>query len=222
MSIKEFKEKGYTVVKNAISKDLADFVTQYTLFDEIKNFDADTIMVPGAHAKYADPAIETLLVTLQPLVEKHTGKKIEPTYSFFRVYRPGNELFPHTDRPSCEFSVTLSLGYDYKEARYKWPIFIKGTPIVLEPGDMVCYKGVELEHWREKFAAPEESWHSQAFLHYVDMEGPYAYCKYDGRESLGLPLSSSSLYSPMTPNQVNTLKPSSADAVKPSYIEYTR
>jgi hypothetical protein len=184
-NIKEFKEKGYTLVKNAVDRDLVDFITQYALFDEMQNFNPDTTQVVGAHAKYADPVMETLLLKLHKIIEKNTGLKVSPTYSFYRVYRPGDELVPHKDRPSCEISITVSLGYDYQNSEYKWPIFIDGTGCVLEPGDLVCYRGVDLEHWREKFTAPEGSWHVQAFLHYVDADGPYSEYIYDKRPSIG-------------------------------------
>jgi hypothetical protein len=181
----EFKKKGYTLVKNAVDKELVDFITQYALFDEMQDFTPDATQVVGAHAKYADPVMETLLLKMHTVIEKSTGLKVHPTYSFYRVYRPGDELVPHKDRPSCEISITVSLGYDYQNSEYKWPIFVDGTGCVLEPGDLVCYRGVDLEHWREKFIAPEGSWHVQAFLHYVDVDGPYAEHKFDKRESIG-------------------------------------
>ena len=130
--------------------------------------------------------METLLLNLQPLIEKETGISVYPTYSFYRVYRPGDELVIHKDRPSCEISITISLGYDYSGADYSWPIFVDGKPCVLEPGDLVCYRGVDLDHWREKFIAPDNSWHVQAFLHYVDINGPYSEYKFDKRESIGI------------------------------------
>jgi hypothetical protein len=184
-NVEEFKKKGYVLVKNALSKELVDYITQYALFDEMQDFTPDDVQVVGAHAKYADPVMETLLLKLQKIIEKNTGLKVEPTYSFYRVYRPGDELVPHTDRPACEISITVSLGYDYKNKKYQWPIYVDGAPCNLMPGDLVCYRGVDLEHWREKFDAPEGSWHVQAFLHYVDINGPYAEHKYDKRESIG-------------------------------------
>jgi hypothetical protein len=183
----EFLSKGYTVVRGAVSREIVDLATQYALFDEIQDFRPDRTQVVGAHAKYADPMMESLLIKLQPIIESSTGLTVEPTYSFYRVYRPGDELVPHKDRPSCEISITLSLGYNYLDSSYTWPIFVDGTPCVLEPGDLVCYRGIDLEHWREKFIAPEGSWHVQTFLHYVDVNGPHAVQKYDGRKSVGYP-----------------------------------
>lgn len=205
-NVEEFKKKGYTLVKNAVDRDLVDFITQYALFDEMQDFTPDTAQVVGAHAKYADPVMETLLLKLHETIENNTGIKVHPTYSFYRVYRPGDELVPHKDRPSCEISITVSLGYDYSGSDYKWPIFVDGVACVLEPGDLVCYRGVDLEHWREKFTAPEGSWHVQAFLHYVDVDGPYADFKYDKRESVGI--------KPVA-------KKASAPSKEKSYIQFT-
>jgi hypothetical protein len=55
----------------------------------------------------------------------------------------------------------------------------------METGDLVIYRGCEVEHWREEFIAPEGSYHIQVFLHYVDANGPYADYKYDRRPSIG-------------------------------------
>jgi hypothetical protein len=180
-----FKEKGYCVVKSAIDSDLRDFITQYALFDEMRNFESD-IQVGGAHAKYADPAMETLLLKLLPLMEKHTGLELSPTYSYYRVYRPGDELTPHKDRPSCEISCTLCFNYSYND--YSWPIFMEGTGVDQQPGDLVIYRGCDLLHWREKFNIEDQTvWHVQGFFHYVDKNGPFPEYQFDQRESIGLP-----------------------------------
>lgn len=185
MSIKEFKEKGHTLIKNAIKSELRNFVTQYTLFDEMQNFTPDGNQVPNAHSKYADPAMEAMLLHIHPLIEKHTGLELYPTYSFYRVYRNGDTLFPHRDRPSCEISTTVCFGYSYNDSEYSWPIIMDGTAIDMKPGDVVIYRGVDLEHSRNMFVPPNNDWHVQAFLHYVDANGPYADYIYDKRESIG-------------------------------------
>jgi len=208
-NVKFFEDNGYVLVKNAVSKEIVDLITQYTLFDETVNYNPD-IQVPGAHVKYADPLMESLLIKLQPIIEKNTGKKVYPTYSFYRIYRPGDSLAHHKDRPSCELSITISLGYDYKNSKIKWPIYVDGSAFVLEPGDLVCYRGVDLEHWREVFEAPEGSWHSQAFLHYVDVDGPFSDWKFDKRPELGLPVTTKKL-------EINNNQ-----TAKKSYITYTK
>ena len=184
-TVEEFKEKGYTVVKNAVNKELCNFVTQYALFDEMQDFQTDGGQVPNAHAKYADPAMETMLLHLHSLMEKNTGLNLYPTYSFYRVYRNGDILEPHKDRPSCEISTTVCFNYSYDDSKYTWPIIMDGNKVNMNPGDIVVYRGVDLEHSREEFTPPNDDWHVQAFLHYVDANGPYADYRYDQRNFIG-------------------------------------
>lgn len=185
MSIKNFKNNGYTLVKNAVKKDLRDVITQYALFDEMQDFTPDGYQVPSAHSKYADPAMEAMLLHLHPLMEKSTGLKLYPTYSFYRVYRNGDILHPHTDRPSCEISTTVCFNYSYDDSKYTWPIIMDGNKVNMKPGDIVVYRGVDLEHSRDEFNPPGDDWHVQAFLHYVDANGPYSDYANDKRDSIG-------------------------------------
>jgi hypothetical protein len=182
-----FQKNGYVIVKNAISSELADFVTQYALFDEMQNFNGigDT-QISKSHSKYADPAMETVLLALHETMQNNTGLQLFPTYSYYRVYRPGDELKSHTDRPSCEISCTLCFNHSYDKENYSWPIFMNGNEVVLEPGDLVVYRGCDLKHWRNVFDLNDENaWHVQGFFHYVNANGPYANFKYDQRLSIG-------------------------------------
>ena len=184
MNMEKFNEKGYCIVHSAISKELCDFITQYALFDEMQDFNSDKNQVIGAHAKYADPAMETMLINLHETMEKNTGLKLFPTYSFYRVYRNDHVLKPHTDRPSCEISATMCFNYSYEN--YSWPIFMEGNEVILNPGDMVIYKGCDLKHWREPFKTNNlDDWHLQGFFHYVNVDGQYADYKFDKRNSIG-------------------------------------
>lgn len=182
-TLDEFQKKGYTVVKNVVSKELCDFVTQYALFNEMQDFTAGDEQTPAAHSKYADPAMETTLLQLQATIEESTKLELYPTYSYFRVYRNKDELKPHLDRPSCEISVTLCFNYNYQN--YSWPIFMNGFPVVLEPGDLVIYRGLDVKHWRLPLSVEEDVWHIQGFFHYVDVNGPHSEWKWDKRGSIG-------------------------------------
>ena len=188
-NIETFKKQGYCVVKSVISSDLRDFITQYALFDEMQDYapEEQSAQVPGTHSKYADPAMESLLLILQKTVEENTGLSLDPTYSYYRVYREGDKLEPHVDRPSCEISATLCFNYDYRTS-FHWPIFIEGNPVVLNPGDLVIYQGCNVKHWRNKLVTNNDAaWHVQGFFHYVDKNGPYSAYKFDQRETIGEP-----------------------------------
>ena len=62
------------------------------------------------YCKGDDMLSDTLLLVLQPIIEKEIGLKLIPTYSFMRLYTKGNSLAKHTDRESCEISTTIFLG----------------------------------------------------------------------------------------------------------------
>lgn len=126
--------------------------------------------------------MEGLLGDLFPEIERATGLALFPTYSYFRVYKSGDVLARHTDRPACEISVSLCLGYSPDKP---WPLWIEGSsgavPIELRPGDALLYRGMERAHWRSAF---EGDYAVQVFLHYVDRNGPHASQRYDGRPGL--------------------------------------
>ena len=135
---------------------------------------------PISDSIHGAKVFDQLLVDLLPHFEKHCGKRLYPTYSYARIYAPGEELKKHKDRPACEISTTVTLGFEGEV----WPIYMEGNKVDMHIGDAVLYRGMEVEHWREKYT--EGKWQAQVFLHYVDANGPHANEKYDGRLSLGL------------------------------------
>ena len=197
-----FKKNKYTVVKNIISSDLTDFVYNYflmkrqvakTLFKNryISEFTEEwgiwnDQQIPNTYSHYADIAMETLLLAVQPAMEKHTQLKLSPTYSYARIYKNGDILHRNKDRFSCEISTTLNLGGD------PWPIYLepsgkkglKGIKINLKPGDMLIYSGCDLEHWREAFKGEDCA---QVFLHYNKVSSKSDKNQFDRRPHLGLP-----------------------------------
>ena len=170
--------KDYIVKKKFIKKDVADLSALYSFYNflSVTSNEGFVDQVPLSHYIYADPLTEGMATLSHLKMEKITGLELLPTYTYFRLYKPGDILKSHTDREACEISVTICLGWDYKGVinDYRWPIYIEGTRIDLDIGDAVIYKGLDVAHWRDEFIAEEDSWHAQAFLHYVDKNGPYA------------------------------------------------
>jgi hypothetical protein len=136
----------------------------------------------GAWSAPGDCFMDGLLMDLLPFAEEASRLKLFPTYSYFRVYSRGDVLEKHTDRPSCEISLSLCLGY---EAERAWPLLVEGpagvSSVELAPGDGLLYRGIECPHWREPMDGEQTA---QVFLHYVDQNGPYAEWKYDKRPAL--------------------------------------
>ena len=143
---------------------------------------------PMSEAVHGAEVFDSLLVQLLPHFETASGKRLLPTYSYARLYAPGDELKVHTDRESCEISATVTLGFDGGV----WPIYMgddmdksNASEIRMQVGDAVLYRGMDKHHWREKYT--EGKWQAQVFLHYVDADGPHAEWKFDKRETLNLP-----------------------------------
>ena len=211
-----FKKDKFTILRNVIEPKVAEFVYNYflmkrqvaqTLFDYryIPSFSGDwgtwqDNQVINTYSHYSDVAMETLLLSVQPKMEEVTGLKLIPTYSYARIYKKGDILKRHKDRPSCEISTTVNLGGD------PWPIFIdptgsdnvideyknihkpnapKGVSVDLKPGDMLIYSGCDLEHWREPFEGEDCA---QVFLNYNNKATPGSEKNiFDRRKHLGLP-----------------------------------
>ena len=216
-----FKKDKYIVMRKVISKDLATFISTYLsmkkqVFDTcikaryispfehmLGSYENKDAQVPDTYSVYSDIVMETLMLKCQPEMEKITGLKLYPAYTYARIYKKGDVLKRHKDRFSCEISTTMNIGGD------DWPIYLspkknvgvpefhggkkgitsvsksKGIKVNLEPGDMLVYRGCELEHWREKFKGKECI---QTFLHYNNRTTPGAKENmFDTRPHLGLP-----------------------------------
>jgi len=199
-----FQQHKYLVIRNAISFELANFAFNYFLMKRDatewmhkNNYVSEFTpgfgtwkdeQVPNTYSVYGDTFMETLMMKVLPIMEKHTELKLLPTYTYTRAYKKGDILHRHKDRHSCQISTTLHLGGD------AWPIYIDptggdnvptGNQVNLKIGDMLVYSGCELEHWREAF---EGNVCVQTFLHYNDANGRFGKENiFDKRPMLGIP-----------------------------------
>lgn len=188
-TIQEFQQKGYVHLKDFLNKDNCQELTAELnrLVKEQKTINDP--QCPLSQAVHGALAFDKLLEICLPYLEQASGLKLYPTYSYARLYnQQGEELKIHRDRPACEISATITLGFEGDV----WPIYmgddenktINVSKIDMEVGDAVMYRGCDKWHWRESYV--EGKWQAQVFLHYVDQNGPHAEWKYDKRESLGL------------------------------------
>lgn len=197
----KFIANNYTHLKKVLSEEECS-----KLVDQLKDLVVNRQTVkdsqcPLSEAIHGAPIFDALLEHLVPVFEQASGKKLFPTYAYARLYAPGEELKIHTDRPSCEISATLTLGFDGDV----WPIYMADhdetknseprvgenekqywlknvSRVDMEVGDAVLYRGQDKVHWREKYT--EGRWQAQVFLHYVDQNGPNVEWKYDKRQRL--------------------------------------
>ena len=212
-----FKKKKYTVIRKAISKDLAIFIANYfrmqkqvydtcrqaKYFSPFENilgyYEEPDGQIPNTYSHYANMAMETLLLKCQPGMEKATGLKLYPAYMYARIYKKGDELKRHKDRFSCEISTTMNLGGD------DWPIYLRPDENVGAPDGKNIKaaskaKGIKVDlkpgDMLVYSGCELEHWREkfkgkeciQVFLHYNNCKTPGAKDNmFDKRPHLGLP-----------------------------------
>lgn len=131
---------------------------------------------------------------LTPTMSAVVGRELLPTYDYLRIYRAGDVCHVHSDRYSCEHSLSLTLGYsdgrpwalEVESARSEPSARVEpdfgGEPhasVAMAVGDAVLYQGVHHRHGR---TIPNPNrWSAHLFLHWVDREGPYREHAFDGQ-----------------------------------------
>jgi hypothetical protein len=201
--IGNYREHGYALLQGLVPAEVSQAFLQQLKRD----------MGPGAIALSAvkdhanllrRPAFEIyghhyppmlfFLWGLTPTVSELVGRDLLPTYDYFRIYREGDVCRVHSDRLSCEHSLSLTLDYSDGEV---WDLEVeKGrtdpsakiddtfvgsdyASLSMGVGDGVLYQGVNHRHGRVK--PNPNSWSAHLFLHWVDRNGPYADHAFDGR-----------------------------------------
>jgi hypothetical protein len=179
----QFDVDGYAVLHHLIHPTEAAVLWTYLIRSaEQGAMRGGDAQAPGTPNRYGDPTMDRVLERLTSTIATITRLRLAPTYSYLRLYKHGDCLARHVDRPACEISVTMNLGQEPKEP---WPIGICGRHgerlVQLAPGDALIYRGMECPHWRDSFRGDRLG---QVFLHYVDLDGPHQSWKYDRREAL--------------------------------------
>jgi len=130
---------------------------------------------------------------LTPTVSRLLGRDLLPTYDYLRIYREGDVCRVHSDRYSCEHSLSLTLGYSDGRS---WDLQVepdrtdpsakvdesfpaKFASVTMKPGDGVLYQGVHHRHGRTE--PNPNRWSAHLFLHWVDRNGPYRKHAFDGQ-----------------------------------------
>ena len=205
MSIAQrYQQDGYVHLRQFIPVPVAQaFLHQ--LDGDLQEMGADWTRLEKAQPLLARPAAEvygfhyapliTFLWGMTPAISLLLGRELLPTYSYFRLYRAGDVCHVHSDRPSCEHSLSLTLAYSEEKP---WALEMGArhlaqpqsgiangfgdepfSAVSMRPGGAVLYQGVHRRHGR---TTPNPNrWSAHLFLHWVDPAGPYAAHAFDGR-----------------------------------------
>tara|TARA_R110002012_G_scaffold60355_2_gene158059 strand:- start:381 stop:908 length:528 start_codon:yes stop_codon:yes gene_type:complete len=159
------RNKKYIYIPNFFSKNELKILQPYCKNVVSKGVVHDP-QSPFTPSYYKDPLMDSLLIYKKPLVEKVSKLKLYETYAYWRYYIHGSTLKDHTDRPSCEISISACIN----NCGIKWPMHFNKKWLNMKIGDAVMYLGCEVLHGRKPFKGIENP---QVFFHYVDQNGPY-------------------------------------------------
>lgn len=177
---KDLEHNNFIIVPSFISKERAQVLEKQ--FFELEKAggcikDEQSPLSSSAH-NYA-PFLE-LLCEKTYEVNNLVGEAVLPTYTYARIYKTGEFLKKHKDRPACEISLTVHLGGDAP-----WDLAIEKpngqeVTVSLSLGDAMLYLGCVANHGRAGHFTGKN--YSQVFLHYVRSNGHNAWAFFDRRQ----------------------------------------
>jgi hypothetical protein len=197
----DYGKNGYATIRGLVPPEVA-----LNLFKQIeidlkaagKSFQTFAQMQPLSKRQTVDISghfyrpLTTFLWGMTPIMEQLTGASLLPAYDYFRIYQYGDVCRVHSDRPSCEHSVSLTLHYSNGVA---WPLEVGSVPVTeegpcvddfgdepyhsvaMQPGDAVLYRGIDLRHGRMQ--PNPNDWSAHLFLFWVERDGPFRQHAFD-------------------------------------------
>jgi hypothetical protein len=212
----DFKKNGYLVARNFFDNTTVALMQTYFDFKHrIINFSEENRIKAGKSEQgpgkdvaptfgfYSDQLIESVHLNYGQKASETIRMSLSPTYTFTRIYERGDSLLAHTDRPSCEISMTCPILTASEVpstiyiSNYVVPPGTRGsfTPEEIEkrgdysevnlyPGDALFYSGCERFHWRRPL---DDDYLIQFFLHFVETDGKYKDWYFDKRPYSGFP-----------------------------------
>lgn len=197
----DYGEDGYATIRGLIPPEVASNLYKQLQIDlgaAGKSFETFATAHPLSKQQTVDISghfyrpLTTFLWGLTPIMSHLTGADLLPSYDYFRIYQKDDVCRVHSDRPSCEHSVSLTLVYS---DGVPWPLEIGSTRVTAEgpcfddfgdepstavemqPGDAVLYRGMDLRHGRTQ--PNPNRWSAHLFLFWVERGGPFEQHAFD-------------------------------------------
>ncbi|WP_423141486.1 hypothetical protein ACOYW6_11680 [Parablastomonas sp. CN1-191] len=197
----DYKKNGFATLRGLVPPEVADLLFRQIGID-LEAAGKSFATFAKEHPLCRQPTIDisghfyrpltTFLWGLTPIVSELTGADLLPSYDYFRIYHEGDICRVHSDRPSCEHSVSLTLAYSDQKA---WPLEVGSVPVegedpcvddfgaepytsvAMQPGDAVLYRGIDLRHGRTQ--PNPNRWSAHLFLFWVERGGPFSQHAFD-------------------------------------------
>lgn len=197
----DYRRDGYATVRGLIPPEVAANLFKQIRIDLTaagRSFNDFAKLHPLSKQETVDISghfyrpLTTFLWGLTPIIAELTGADVLPSYDYFRIYGEGEICRVHSDRPSCEHSLSLTLAYADDTP---WPLEVGSrrvegegpcvddfgdepyTAVAMQPGDAVLYRGIDLRHGR--MTPNPNRWSAHLFLFWVERGGPFAQHAFD-------------------------------------------
>ena len=176
----QLEQNNFLFVPNFISQERAQALSQNFFILERDNGCVKDEQAPNSSAIYNFKPFLELLCEKTNQVSNLIEETVLPTYTYARIYKNGEILARHRDRPACEISLTVHIG-----GNVGWSIGIQKpsgeeVDLDLQQGDAMLYLGCTADHWRSTPFSGQN--YSQVFLHYVRSNGPNAWAYFDKKQ----------------------------------------
>jgi len=176
----QLEQNNFLFVPGFISQECAqDLQQKFYALEAAGGYDKDA-QAPNSPAVYNFKPFLELLCQKVNHVSALIEESVLPTYTYARIYKNGEILTRHRDRPACEISLTVHIGGDSE-----WGIGIQKpsgeeVDVYLKKGDAMLYLGCIADHWRNTPFSGQN--YSQVFLHYVRSNGANAWAYFDRKQ----------------------------------------
>lgn len=199
----DYKKDGYATIRGMIPPEVAANLfrqLQMDLSADGKSFQTFAKQNNLSRHQTSDISghfyrpLTTFLWGLTPIMEELTGADLLPSYDYFRIYQKDDICRVHSDRPSCEHSVSMTLAYS---DGVTWPLEVGSirvseedpytetfgdepfSAVEMQPGDAVLYRGMNLRHGR---TMPNPNrWSAHLFLFWVERGGEFEQHAFDAK-----------------------------------------
>ena len=167
---KQLVRRGFAIVPSLIPSHLLSAMGRYYRQRLAEGYIRLSDGKSNQYAAHREPLAEWIHQIVAEALAPAFSVPVKPSYSYLCVYKGGATLDRHTDRPQCEFTVSLCV--DASTGGERWPLYVESpvdealVEVHLRVGDAIIFKGRELPHFRRDLPSGESF--TSILFHFVE------------------------------------------------------
>jgi len=178
-----FDENIPVIVENAIKPSILKILQKYYRKCLSQNIFEKEDIQSNCFKVHNEFISRILHYEMLPFINHIIGKKLKPTYTYMSFYTKGCDLPAHTDRPECQYTVSMVID---KPSGSNWNCYVdknkqsvasKGTvsnldrnkcySIDCQAGGLMIFCGTNHAYFRDKLAY---DYYNIMLLYYMDID----------------------------------------------------